>query len=248
MEQKFVVIKLGSSLIIQENGLLFKDRVCHLANQVKTLQNENYSVLLVVSGSLAIGKNIVCAQNHESKIFKQMIAGIGQVRLISGIQNIFLNHDLHAAQLLLTKQDLADAEKQNNICSVLQEAATQKIVTIINENDIVQLNDFGGNDFLACQIASLVQSEYLLLLTDVEGVMNIDKTVLSHISKRTTQDIPTISTNKKIKGTGSMKSKVEAAYKAADDNIKTYITSGHIQNVVLRLILDKEHIGTQVIS
>lgn len=246
MAKSHIVIKLGSSIVLTDKCQVAVARIQKLINQIKLLQTHGYAVTLVVSGAVAAGKR--CLETGTDTVaFKQMAAGIGQIQLMAKLQELFLRKGLQAAQLLLTQEDLSSDKKQANIKNMLALSAIHNTVVIVNENDMIELNGFGGNDFLAYKIAELIESDYLLLLTDVEGVYTLDKTVMQEINQKERAHIASITITKKVGGVGSMQAKINAATQAAEQNIITFITSGHTENVLLRLIVDKEHLGTKVI-
>ncbi len=248
MSQRHVVIKLGSSIVLNTEGYLETARIHRLIEQIKTIQTSGYTVSLVISGAVAVGKRFIQQSKESDDVFKQMAASIGQVRLMADLQEIFFQQHVHAAQLLLTKEDLRLKKKKTNIKNILNAAHNARMVFIINENDAVELNNFGGNDYLACKIASLINADYLLLLTDVEGVYSIDKTILKEIAPHSFHTMGSFTNNKKVGGTGSMIAKVKAASEAAGFDINTFIMSGHTANALSRLIINKEHIGTKVLA
>lgn len=246
MAKSQVVIKLGSSIVLDKHCHVAVSRMQKLAAQIKLLQSHGHAVTLVVSGAVAAGKRRMDVAS-DNVAYKQMAAGIGQIELMTNLSSLFLQQQVKVAQLLLTQDDLLCEKKKANIQKMLTLSAEHNTVVIVNENDMIELNGFGGNDFLACKIAELIESDYLLLLTDVEGVYNLDKKIMQEIHHTSSSKIATINIFKKAAGTGSMQAKINAAQSAARQNITTFITSGHTENILLRLIVDKEHLGTKVL-
>ena len=158
--QKIIVVKIGSSILITKRGKLDEFRIEHIARQVLQLQAEGFGVVLVVSGAVASGFKFV-SQIENQNILRQAAAGIGQTILISTFQGVFASKKIQIAQILLTQESL----KREDFKDLLEFYLSLNIVPIINENDVISLNCFGGNDLLASEIAFLVEAEKLLILS-----------------------------------------------------------------------------------
>lgn len=250
MEKKRIVIKLGSSSIITGTGRVKRACVNQLAAQVRLLQKAGYDVVLVVSGAVACGKLPIGAgmqtmmATHGART-NQVAAGIGQIRLIGALYDSFRKQKLQVAQLLLTQNDVADEGKRQTLLETFEHAFTQDVIIIANENDIVQLNNFGGNDYLAAQLARCIEADYLLLLTDVDGVYDRQMKLIP-VMEGAQHQIGDMHSTKSL-GTGSIQTKIQAAQQAARHDIRTFITSMETKDVLVRLVLEQEHIGTLVI-
>lgn len=246
---KCVVIKLGSSVTTTQRKKLDVFRIVQLVRQTSLLFEKGYFIVFVFSGAVATGKRILTIKENSEKSINQLSAGVGQAYLISQIYEIFKNHNLKIAQVLLTKKDLEDRHKKENLKKIIQLAISQKIVVIINENDVIDLNSFGGNDILANKIAQLLESDYLIFLTDVNGVYSNKMKIITELT--TDNNLTKIAQLNNLENKnriGGIESKILAAQKSAKSGIKTIITNGKLKNVLTRLILRKEQIGTKVIS
>ena len=165
---KVITIKLGSSVLLTQRNKLDEFRVAHIADQVLSLREQGIGVMLVVSGAVACGANYVdfSSDNHE---LKMVAAGIGQAYIISVFQQIFSRKHLQIAQVLLTKDILSSNNKRGALNKLLQTYLKIGVVPVINENDVVGLNSFGGNDFLAADVSILLNVDMLLILSTMDG-------------------------------------------------------------------------------
>lgn len=238
-----IVIKIGRSISTSKRNKVDAYRFEQLAKQIKLLHEHNMAVLLVVSAAVCCGEKELGIKGSYD-LSKSLVAGVGQVVVTAGLCNIFKKHNLKIGQLLVTKSDLENTDKRTNIKAVITQALDQKITLIVNENDIVELHSFDGNDFLAIEIAKLVKAESLLLLTDVEGVLDKNMQLIGEYSNnQTLAEITKINHKGEV---GGMKGKIDAALKAAVYGIATWIVSGKTHDVLVRMFLQQEHIGTRV--
>ncbi len=240
-----IVIKIGRSVATSKRNKIDRYRFEQLAKQIKMLHEHNIAVVLVVSAAVCCGEQKLGLKGQYD-LKKSLVAGVGQTVVMAELYHIFNQHNLKIGQLLVTKNDLENEQRRSNIKTVLTQVFEEKVTLIINENDIVELHSFDGNDYLAAEIAKLTQADNLLLLTDVAGVLNEKMAV-----------IKTYTHNKKLahitkvnyKGeVGGMKAKLDAALKAARSGIATYISSGKTENLLTRMFLQHEHIGTRVLG
>lgn len=246
---KCIVVKLGSSITTTQRKKLDIFRIAQFVKQIALLFEKGYFVVLVFSGAVVTGKRILAIKKDSKKSINRLAAGIGQAYIISQIYEIFRSCNLKIAQVLLTKKDLGNSYKRESLRKIIQLAISQKTVVIINENDVVDLNAFGGNDFLANEIAQLIGSNYLIFLTDVNGVYSNRMKVIHELNAD--DSITGIAQFNKLKNKdriGGIQSKILAAQKSARSGAETIIANGKLENVLTRLILDKEQIGTKVIS
>ncbi len=168
-KKKIIVIKIGSSVIFTGRFRLDEFRIVHIRDQIMKLKDKGIGVILVVSGAVAAG--IGNSYRHflkRNKMEKQLIAGVGQVYLISKLHQIFLQKNLEIAQILLNK-DFYNNYQKENIKKILILYRNCGIIPVINENDVVEINNFGGNDLLAYEITKLMKAYQLLILSTMEG-------------------------------------------------------------------------------
>jgi len=165
---KIITIKVGSSVLLTQRNKLDEFRVAHIADQVISLREQGIGVVLVISGAVACGSNYVNFSSEDREL-KMVAAGIGQAYIISVFQHIFSKKHLQIAQVLLTKDILSSDNKKVLVSKLLQTYVRTGVVPVINENDVIDLNSFGGNDFLAVEVSILLNVDKLLILSTMAG-------------------------------------------------------------------------------
>ena len=236
---------MGRSIATSRRNKIDRYRFEQLAKQIRELQEHNVAIILVVSAAVCSGEQELGLKDQYD-LTKSLVAGVGQMAVMAELHSIFTKHNLRAGQLLVTKSDLDNEKKRANIKSVITQALEQKITLIVNENDIVELHSFDGNDYLAAEIAKLTQADSLVLLTDVEGILDKDMQIIKEYSNK---EVLAQITKVNHKGeVGGMTGKIDAAIKAATIGISTWIASGRTQNLLTRMFLQNEHIGTKVLG
>jgi glutamate 5-kinase len=204
--KKSIVIKIGSSILITEKGRLNSSRISHIAKQVSILISVGQSVVLVVSGAVASGATQI--GSVQTNKLRQLAAGIGQAILTSQFLKNFKQEGLQIAQILLTKTELDN--NRDNAKSLLDFYVDSGIIPFINENDVISLNSFQGNDLLASEIASLIKADELLILS------TFDKSTF---------------------GVGGGESKIKALEILKSKKIKARILNGKQNNIILEAAL-----------
>jgi glutamate 5-kinase len=165
---KTVTVKIGSSVLLTQRNKLDEFRIAHIADQILSLEEKEVGVVLVVSGAVACGANYIQFSSQDKKL-KMAAAGIGQAYLNSIFQQIFSRKGLQIAQILLTKDLLDSRSKKKEINDLIHYYILIGVVPVINENDVIDLNSFGGNDFLAANMAKLLKADQLLILSTMTG-------------------------------------------------------------------------------
>lgn len=161
-----IIVKIGSSTLLTHRQMIDEHRVAHLANQVENLQLAGYGVVLVVSGAVACGaKNLKSELNNETRQFS---AGTGQMNLTAKFYQGFIARKIVLAQMLLTKDIFQSDENKSRILNCLKFYISNDIVPFVNENDVISLNSFGGNDFLATELAILLEAKQMIMLSSMK--------------------------------------------------------------------------------
>jgi glutamate 5-kinase len=170
---KKIVIKIGSGTLLTNRGKFDTFRIAHIVEQVKGLvrkdapQGVSHGVLIVTSGAVACGvEKVPCRGDAETT--RRAAAGVGQVALMTAFSHACAVKGLQAAQVLITPHTLDTKDHEERLCKVLEHYFASGIVPIINENDVVQLNGFGGNDPLAARLAILIKADRVLFLSQME--------------------------------------------------------------------------------
>lgn len=254
---KRLVIKLGSQTILNEQGELDIPQLETLISQIIRLKEDGYQVILVSSGAVATGKShtkdmALKSQNIVEQ--RQILASIGQAKLIEIYNGLLKNYGYIGAQILLTKEDFRARNHYLNTYNLLHGLfKNKKVLPIVNENDVTSINElmFTDNDELSALIAIQMHVNQLIILTSIEGVydqnpLSEDAKLIPVLDINEKASWPKISSDKSHYGRGGMLSKLASARKAAHFGIKTHIANARIPDV-LQKILDKETIGTQVL-
>lgn len=155
-------------MIFTRRCTLDENRIEDIARQVVALKKKGTGIVLVVSGAVACG----CAHIDISRnriVSRQAAAGLGQVILNTVFQRVFARYHVLLAQVLLTKHDLSSVPRKKQIAEVLAMHVAGGVIPFINENDVVELNSFSGNDFLAKEIASMTHAAKLVILSTMKG-------------------------------------------------------------------------------
>lgn len=166
--RKIIIIKIGSGILMTRHRKLDENRIAHIADQVASLKEEGFGVILVVSGAVACGYNYIKFTGKDQKL-KQAVAGIGQSILTTTFNSIFSQKKMQIAQILLSKENLYSITQREKIKDLLEVYIKSDFVAFINENDVLSLNSFGGNDHLAGEITILLNADRLLILSSQKG-------------------------------------------------------------------------------
>jgi len=247
---KRIVIKVGSSVIATYR---MKPRVAHLKSLVKqicTVQNEGIEVILVSSGAIVFGMGELKQTIRPSHLASmQALAAIGQTVLMQRYNDFFKRQGVKCAQVLLTWDDFDNRVRYNNARNTFRAMLDWNIIPIVNENDTISTDEikFGDNDKLSSLVASLVEADLLLILSDVEGLYDLktkDKKIFKEI-KKITSDVEGLALGTANRNTskGGMVAKLEAIKIASQSKVPCIIAKGEMDDVLLR-ILRGERIGT----
>lgn len=248
-----VVIKVGSALVSPDNNGCSGKYIEAIARFVTKCHQENIEVTLVSSGSVAAGRHLI---QHGSPIpsiqTKQAMAAVGQMKMMANWQRFF---DVPCSQLLITHGDLKDRQRYINIKNTLRILLANGIIPIVNENDTVATEELkvGDNDNLAALVALISEADCLIILSDIDGVYNKDPRtnddaeMISEISEITDEIYAMAGTTNNPIATGGMKTKIQAAEKAVENGIETYILNGSNSQVFDKLLAG-ENPGTHFLA
>ena len=233
------VLKVGSSLLAADTGGLSTRYALGLAQFISACHANGREIVLVSSGAVAAGRLMLRDHSHEdtSNAARQAMAALGQTQTVALWQRLF-DHPL--AQVLLTHDDLRDRRRYLNARATLSELLNYKIMPVVNENDTVAIDELtlGDNDNLAAIVAALVDADLLLIATDIDGLYtadprtNLDAEPVNEVLELTTEIMAMAGCAGSSVGTGGMRTKLEAAEKAATAGIQTVLFNGRDSEVV----------------
>jgi len=217
---KIIVIKIGSSLLIDENKKIRKKWLSEFSKDIKDLLNQNKRIIIVSSGAIAMGCKKLNLSKKNLKLDKsQAVASIGQIELMNLFTKIFLKNKINISQILLTLEDTEQRRRALNAKRTFENLFQLNFIPIVNENDSIATSEikYGDNDRLASRVAQISSADALILLSDVEGLyttnpkINKNAELLKEI-KNIDKNIEQISTKSVGEhGTGGMKTKIDAA-------------------------------------
>ena len=250
-----VVVKLGSNLLAGPDRGLDLGCMASLVRQIAEIRRDGMEVVLVSSGAMASGREILGrVPEHRGVPLKQVLASVGQGRLMQAYDRLFGEHGITVAQALVSRGDLSDRLGYLNVRNTLNTLLELGVQPIVNENDVVAVEEikgarFGDNDNLSAMVANLVDADLLMILSDVAGLYTADP-MLDPQAKL----IPTVESiddsitalaagTKSSKAVGGMVTKLQAAGLATASGVDVVIAKGRLENVIARLAAG-EGLGT----
>jgi glutamate 5-kinase len=248
-----LVLKLGSSIVAGESGELRTDVLGALVDDAAALHEAGHSVVVVTSGAIARGMRMMdLAMRPRAMEDLQAASAVGQGKLYRSYDEMLRERGLTSAQVLLTFFDMSARSHYLNARQTLRKLLDWRVVPVINENDTTTTDEisFGDNDFLAAQVAILLDADLLLLLTDTDGLYDSDPR--SNTDARPVREVRDFSMLEGLEiprttsllGSGGMRSKVVAAEMATAAGIPAVIANGAEQSVVSRAF-SGEGVGTR---
>jgi glutamate 5-kinase len=248
-----LVVKVGSNTLTAGGDSLNRPGMLELVRQLVGLVKEGREVVLVSSGAIAAGREALGLSRHGRDIpFKQVLAAVGQTRLMQAWDQLFSLFGVTIAQTLLTRADLADRQGYLNARNTLIALLERHVVPVVNENDVVAVEEIriGDNDNLSALVANLIDADLLVLLTDQAGLYTADPR--RDPSATLIAEVPVISQSilalaegaGTARGTGGMLTKVHAARVATESGVSVVIADGSSEDV-LRRAADGEPVGTR---
>jgi len=249
-----IVIKLGSSVLTKGTVRLNRQRMLELMQQVAALHAAGKDLILVTSGAQMAGRERLNFPDlGKSLPAKQMLSAVGQGHLMRVYQDLFDIFEITVAQILLTRADLGNRLRYINARDTLQTLIEQRIIPIVNENDTLATEEIrvGDNDNLSALVATVIDADLLIILTDQPGIYTADPRRDPHAAlieavPRITEELYELAGGAGSSvGTGGMLTKIQAAQIASRSGIQTVIASGSERDVIRRIAAG-EKLGTQI--
>ena len=251
-EASRIVVKVGTSTLAHETGKLDLYRIDHLIRELADLKNQGKEILLVSSGAIAAGLGkLGLSQKPDSIPEKQAIAAIGQGVLMHIYEKFFAEYGQIMGQVLLTKENSVRHNQYIHSRDSLLAQLAIGAIPVINENDAVSVDEIkiGDNDNLSAMVATLVDADALIILSDIEGLYTANPAVhpeaqLIHEIPEITPEVERIAGGAGSKlGTGGMMTKIQAAQIAMSAGVTMVIASGSREDVI-RDVLAGHEVGT----
>lgn len=240
-----LVVKVGTSGITDENGRLDQTVIRNLAAQIAELRAQGRQVTLVASGAVGAGMGeLDLPERPKTLPMLQAVAAVGQNQLMRTFHDVFAEHSVRVAQVLLTRADFEDRRRYLNIRNTLGTLLEANVLPILNENDAVGTEElsFGDNDIIAAHVTNLLAADALILLTTVDGVM-AEGRLLSVVEQVDENTMALALKNRSRLGSGGMPTKLTAAGYVTRAGEAAVIANARGENVLTRLIAGEE-VGT----
>jgi glutamate 5-kinase len=251
--KKRLVVKVGTNTLTGGEDRLARAAMLGVARQIARLVHDGHQVALVSSGAIVAGRQALSVSRNGKDIpFKQVLAAVGQTKLMQMWDELFAKEDLIVAQTLLTRADLADRQGYLNARNTLLALLERQVVPIVNENDVVATEEIkiGDNDNLSALVANLIDADLLILLTDQEGLYTADPrrhstaTLIPEVRVITDDILALAAGAGTARGTGGMTTKLQAARLATESGVTVLVAGGTTDNVLVRSVKG-ESIGTR---
>ncbi|MCW4046763.1 MAG: glutamate 5-kinase [Candidatus Bathyarchaeota archaeon] len=259
MPSRLVVVKVGTSSITTSEGKLDEEEMRRLANQIAAAVKQGDKIVLVTSGAVAAGiAELGIPPKPNDIVFQQASAAAGQSVLMAKYRELFGEHGLKVAQILLTAEDLSNRASYVHTCNVLEMLLKLGVVPIVNENDVTSVDEltpltegyrvnFSDNDILSVLVANAIRADLVVILSDVDGIYTTDpqkpEAKVIKTIENITQELKNTLNGKSRLGRGGIQSKVKAAEIATRCGIPVVVANGRRENVLIDILAGKS-IGT----
>lgn len=255
-DKKRIVIKIGSSSLTHEStGSLNLSKMEKLVRILTDLRNQGKDVILVSSGAIAVGRETIgLKEKPKITAVKQACAAVGQARLMMVYQKLFAEYNQVPAQILMTKYTMINDISRKNARNTFEELLNLGVIPIVNENDTVstdelEFGDFGDNDTLSAIVASLVNADLLILLSDIDGLYtddprkNAEAEFIDYVEVIDDRLCEMGKDSSSSVGTGGMATKISAAKIATDSGADMIIANGD-EVYIINDIMEGKKVGT----
>lgn len=253
---KKIAVKIGSNVITRADGTLDITRMSALVDQIAYFWKAGLEVVLISSGAVASGRSILHPDKKMDVVEqRQLFSAVGQAKLINHYWELFKEHGIIVGQVLTMKENFGSRRHYLNQKNCMRVMLENHVIPIVNENDTVSVTElmFTDNDELSGLIASMMDMESLIILSNIDGIYNGSPTepaseVIRLIDKN--KDISAyISATKSSFGRGGMLTKATIARKIADQGIDVYIANGRTENILLKLLTpENQQICTKFVA
>ena len=239
---KKIVIKLGSSTIVDSRGRFKKKWLLSLIRDIKKLRKKKQEVVIVSSGSIALGQSYLKIKNKKVKLeMSQAVASVGQIHLINEFQKLFEKNKIKIGQILITPDDTEQRRRALNARRTFENLFELKAIPIVNENDTTATSEikYGDNDRLAARVAQIIGADLLIILSDVDGLYkktSNKKILVKEVSTINEKVFSLVNKTVNTYGSGGMHTKLEAAKICMSAGCNMLIANGKSFNPIQRII------------
>ncbi|BAH82214.1 glutamate 5-kinase [Streptococcus dysgalactiae subsp. equisimilis GGS_124] len=251
-----IVIKIGTSSLVLPTGKINLEKIDQLAFVISSLMNKGKEVILVSSGAMGFGLDILKMEKRPTNLAKQQaVSSVGQVAMMSLYSQIFAHYQTNVSQILLTRDVVVFPESLANVTNAFESLISLGIVPIVNENDAVSVDEmdhatkFGDNDRLSAVVAGITKADLLIMLSDIDGLFDKNPTIYedaqlrSHVTVITQEIIASAGGAGSKFGTGGMLSKIQSAQMVFENKGQMVLMNGANPRDILR-VLEGQPLGT----
>lgn len=253
---KKIAVKIGSNVLTREDGTLDITRMSALVDQISQLHKKGVEIVMISSGAVASGRSVMGINKKMDVVDqRQLYSAVGQAKLINHYYDLFRDHGITVGQVLTTKENFSSRRHYLNQRNCMRVMLQNKVIPIVNENDTISVSElmFTDNDELSGLIASMMDMQALIILSNIDGVfngppVNPESEVIRRIEKG--QDVSDfIQSTKSAFGRGGMLTKTTIARKIADEGIDVIIANGKRECILLELLDKKlDVVSTQFVA
>ncbi len=240
-KSKIIVIKLGSSTVIDNKGKFKKRWVTSLIKDIKKY-GKGKNFVIVSSGAIALGQKYLKIKKKKIKLeMSQAIAAIGQIHLAGEFQKLFDKFRIKSGQILISPDDTEQRRRALNVRSTFENLFQLKAIPIVNENDTTATAEikYGDNDRLAARVAQIVGADTLIILSDVDGLYDKSKKIVKTVTKIDEKVYSLVNTSKNLYGSGGISTKLDAAKICINSGCHMFIANGKKENPLKKLLKNK---------
>lgn len=251
-----IVIKVGTSTLAHSTGLINIRHIESLCKVISDIKNMGNEIIFVSSGAIGMGVGKLKLKKRPDDLAgKQAAAAVGQCELMYTYDKLFSQYNHTSAQLLITDDDVAVNERKQNFVNTLSRLLELDVIPIINENDTVATHQIvlGDNDTLSAIVASSVNADLLIILSDIDGLYdadprkNKDAKLIPIVEEIDERIVSLGGSAGSCLGTGGMTTKIKAAQIATKIGCDTIIASGEDSNILYDIVEGKQ-IGTKFLG
>ena len=247
-----IVVKVGTNVLVNRDNRIMLPIIRRLVAQIAELYEQGIMTVLVSSGSVIAGKEVMENAISDPTVRRQVYSAVGQPRMMRHYYSTFHEYGMRCGQVLATKRDFSPGKHRENMINCYNGLLSEGVIPIANEDDAVSLSMsmFSDNDELASLVAELMQVDMLIMLTDIDGLYTghpdaEDSRLIRNVtSDQNVEQFIQESDKGEAEGRGGMHSKLNVAKSTAEKNIPTFIANGMRDNVILDIVAGND-VGTR---
>ena len=238
---KKIVIKLGSSTVVDNKGKFKKKWVTSLIKDIKKYGRKK-NIVIVSSGAIALGQKYLRLRKKKIKLeMSQAIAAVGQIHLAGEFQKLFDKFSVKTGQILISPDDTEQRKRALNVRNTFENLFKLKAIPIVNENDTTATSEikYGDNDRLAARVAQIIGADTLIILSDVDGLYDKSKKIVKTVNMIDEKIYSLIDKRKNSYGSGGISTKLDAAKICINSGCHMFIANGKKESPLTNLLKNK---------